>query len=54
MEVYTVEEVAKMLKVSEQTVRTLIREGEIPAKRIGRVWRIKKEDFEAYMNTQGD
>ena len=52
MEIYTVEEVAKILRVSEQTVRTLIREGNLPAKRIGRVWRVKKEDFEEYMNTK--
>lgn len=50
MEVYTVEEVAKMLKISDQTVRALIRSGELPAKRVGRVWRIKKTDFEEYMS----
>jgi excisionase family DNA binding protein len=49
-QVYTVEEVAKMLKVSDQTVRALIRQGNLPALRIGRVWRIKKEDLRAYMN----
>jgi len=53
MEVYTIEEVAKMLKVSEQTIRALVRDGTLPAKKVGRAWRIKKTDFEAYMNSEG-
>ena len=53
MEVYTIEEVAKMLKVSEQTIRALVRDGTLPAKKVGRAWRIKKTDFEAYMSSEG-
>ena len=49
MEVFTVNEVAKMLKISEQTVRTLIQQGELPAKKVGRSWRILEEDLHAFM-----
>jgi len=36
------EEVARYLSLHELTVRRLAREGEIPAFKIGRQWRVKK------------
>ena len=48
--VYTIEEVAKMLKVSQMTVRRLIDEGELEAFKVGNQWRIKKEALERFMN----
>ena len=41
-EVYTVEEFAKVFKLSPEAVRTLIRKGEIPAIRIGKQYRIAR------------
>lgn len=38
--VYTPEQVAGILQLSTNTVYELIRNGEIPAKRLGRVYRI--------------
>ncbi len=38
--VYTVEEFAKVFKLSSEAVRTLIHKGEIPAIRIGKQYRI--------------
>ena len=40
--IMTIEEVARYLSLHELTVRRLAREGEIPAFKIGRQWRVKK------------
>ena len=42
----TVEEVANYVKLHVETVRRLIREGKIPALRIGGRWRVHKNDLE--------
>jgi len=50
----TVEEVAKFLRVSRQTVYTLIRAGKIPHFKIGTKVRVKRADLEAMTNTTGE
>ena len=45
----TIAEVAKYLKLHELTVRRLAREGELPAFKVGRQWRIKRELLEAWI-----
>lgn len=47
--VYTVEEVAKMLKVSHMTVRRLIESGDLEAFKVGNQWRIKHEALDRFM-----
>lgn len=47
-EVYTVEEFAKLFKLSPEAVRTLIRKGEIPAIRIGTQYRIPQDIVDRY------
>lgn len=47
-EYLTTQEVAKLLKVKEITVRRWILRGWLPAIRFGKVFRIKKEDLEKY------
>ncbi len=42
----TVAEVAKTLKLNQQTVRNWIDQGSLPAVRVGRRVRIKRSDFE--------
>jgi excisionase family DNA binding protein len=42
----TVAEVARMLKLNQQTVRNWIDQGSLPALRVGRRVRIKRADFE--------
>lgn len=50
-EVYTVQEVAQNLKVSERTVRNWIDRGELPAFPIGkRGYRISKADLQAFID----
>ena len=46
--VYTVEEFAKIFKLSRQSVRSLIRTGEIPAIRIGKQHRIPQTVVDHY------
>jgi len=41
-QIMTIEQVARYLSLHELTVRRLAREGEIPAFKVGRQWRIKK------------
>lgn len=47
-EVYTVEEVASLLKVSKLTVYDLIKKGELEAYRVGRQMRIDQRTLDAY------
>src|SRR5713101_8143496 len=47
-EVYTVEEFEKLFKLSPEAVRTLIRNGEIPAIRIGKQYRIPQDVVDRY------
>ena len=45
----TIAEVAKYLKLHELTVRRLAREGELPAFKVGRQWRIKSNLLESWI-----
>jgi excisionase family DNA binding protein len=47
-EVYTVEEFAKLFKLSPEAVRMLVRKGEIPAIRIGKQYRIPQDVVDRY------
>lgn len=49
IQTYTVEEIAKALKLHPYTVRRLCREGKIPAFKFGGQWRFRKEDIEKYL-----
>jgi len=42
----TPEEVAGLLRVSRRTVYNWLRSGQLPALRIGKVWRVRREDIE--------
>ncbi|MDR1373632.1 MAG: PTS sugar transporter subunit IIA [Treponema sp.] len=48
--ILTIEEVAKYLRVSERTVYDWAQRGEIPAGKIGTVWRFKKAEIETWVN----
>ncbi len=45
---YSVEEISQMLELHPKTVRRFIREGKIPGKKLGREWKVAREDFIAY------
>ena len=48
METFTVEELAKYLKLHTFTVRRLAREGKIPSFKAGGQWRFRKDEIEAW------
>ncbi|MFP4107219.1 MAG: helix-turn-helix domain-containing protein [Phycisphaerae bacterium] len=48
----TVEEAAQQLGVEYKTVYHLVRRGEIPAGKIGRIYRIRRDDLESYFERQ--
>lgn len=49
MELMTVQETAKYLKVDTETVRRWLREGKIPGSKVGRKWLISKLDIDAML-----
>ena len=48
--VYTVAEVAAIFRVPSDTVRRLIRSGDLPAIRLGRVYRVPKSVIDGYFD----
>lgn len=48
----TVAEVANLVRVSNMTVYRLIQQGELPAVRVGRSYRIKSEDVDRFLAVQ--
>ena len=52
----SVREVAKLLYVSDRTIRLWIDVGKLPAFKIGKLWRVRKQDLIEYvqMNLRKD
>lgn len=48
----TPQEVSDLLRVSVQTVRRWIKEGALPAYKVGRAWRIRRADLDRWLNRQ--
>src|SRR5512145_1890851 len=48
----TTEEVLEYLQVNLRTVYRLIKAGKIPAVRVGRQWRFRKRDIDAWLESQ--
>ena len=51
-DILTIEEVARYLRVSDRTVYDWAQKGEIPAGKIGTVWRFKKSEIENWVNAR--
>jgi PTS system nitrogen regulatory IIA component len=51
-DILTIEEVARYLRVSERTIYDWAQKGEIPAGKIGTVWRFKKNEIEKWVNSR--
>ena len=52
MDLMTVEQVAAYLQLNKLTVYRYIREGRIPAARIGKSYRIRKADVDAFLESR--
>lgn len=51
IDVLNLEETASYLRVSNQTVYNMIKDGRIKAYKVGREWRFLRQDIAAYMNS---
>jgi len=51
-EVLTIKDVAKILKLAEKTVYAMANEGELPTFKVRGQWRIRKIDFDRWMEEQ--
>ena len=49
LEVYTPEEAAGLLKVSRRTLYSFLASGALRSAKLGRVWRISRQDIEAFL-----
>lgn len=49
-QLYTVKEIADILKLKPRTVRTMIAQGEIKAIRVRDEWRIKQSALDTYLD----
>lgn len=48
----TLAEAAERLRVSNHTIYKMCRNGQIPARRVGRLWRIPVKEFENWLTRQ--
>jgi len=48
----TPQEVSDLLQVSVYTVRRWIKQGELPAYKVGRLWRITESDLDKWLEQQ--
>jgi len=48
----TLEETAEYLQVSRDSIYRMAQKGEIPASKVGNLWRFKKEEIDEWMKNQ--
>ena len=53
MNIYTVEEVADLLKIKPETVRIMLRDNELNGFKAGKAWRVTEYDLKKYIQKQG-
>ena len=53
MKIYTVEEVADLLKIKPETVRVMLRDNELNGFKAGNAWRVTEDDLKKYIQSQG-
>lgn len=52
--IMTVSELAKYLRLHEQTVYKMAKEGRVPAYKVGNRWRFKKDTIDDWLREQRD
>jgi len=52
MKLLTIDEVADILQMHTESVRRKCRKGELPCIKVGRHWRVRKEDLNEWLNEQ--
>jgi len=48
--VYTLDEVAEVLKITRRTLYTYVKEGKLKAVKIGREWRVSETALQDFLN----
>ncbi len=51
-EIYTIEQLQQILKLSDRTIFRLLKEGKLSGFKLGREWRFQKSDINAYIQAQ--
>lgn len=51
IKVYTLDEVADILKVTRRTLYTYVKEGTLPAVKMGKYWRVTEENIKSFIST---
>jgi len=51
-ETYTIEQLQKILKLSERTILRLLKDGKLTGFKAGRGWRFQESDINAYIQAQ--
>ena len=49
IKVYTLKEVQEILKVTQRTIYTYISGGKLKAVKMGKYWRVRHQDLEAFL-----
>lgn len=49
-EIFTVADVARLLKVAAKTVYAMTQRGELPAFKVGGQWRFRRRDIDAWIS----
>lgn len=49
LQLYTVEEIANILKVTQRTIYNFIKCGDLKAIKVGKYWRVKHDDLEQFL-----
>jgi excisionase family DNA binding protein len=49
----TVRDVARYLRVHDITIYRMVNSGRLPAVRVGRVWRFRREDIDRWLTSNG-
>jgi excisionase family DNA binding protein len=52
-QVFTPEQVAEKLSVSPKTVKDWLRSGKLRGVKVGRLWRVRERDLEAFLEKGG-
>lgn len=51
IKVYTLDEIAEIMKVTRRTVYSYISSGKLHAVKIGKYWKVTEENFREFLNT---
>lgn len=52
LEIYTLEEIAQLLQVTRRTIYTWVKDGKLKAFKVGRGWRVTREELDTFLNSR--